>query len=172
MVEFIRSEYLEPACGIQRQYSGTCPQQIHIALAATIWHLPPLSLSSHALCSTGSAAAARCLNFFKESIERTIRAAYIGVYYCQAVGKEGVSCGQAGEQLLLGLWWWRLRVGERRQVRREETRPDGIGVGCGTKGRGHRGYPGGVTRPPGGEGDNAQEDVRRQLNVVLHRFFA
>jgi hypothetical protein len=73
--------------------------------------------------------------------------------------------GEAEEELLLGAWR-RRRVDERREVGREETRPDGVGVSRGAKRWGHRGGDACSPRPRGGAGHHRREDVRRQPNVL------
>jgi hypothetical protein len=82
--------------------------------------------------------------------------------YHEAVGEEDGTVGEAHEQVLLGRRRGvvELPVGERREVGRQEERPDGVGVGRGAEGRRDSGRAAGVPRR--GAGDRRREEVLRQ----------
>jgi len=87
----------------------------------------------------------------------------------EAILEEDMVPGEAEEELLLGAWRRRRRrVDERREVGREETRPDGVGVSRGAKGRGHRGGDACSPWSRSGAGHHRREDVLGQPTNVLH----
>ena len=92
---------LESVRGIQHQYTVMSPQMMHTALADSMQHLAPVSLSNHVLCTPPQQINPSTENLDRTGLLDVNRSEDPPSPYHKAVGEEHGAVVEAHEQRLL-----------------------------------------------------------------------